>query len=228
MRTSAALSDATFRYTSAARATYMKLWEVLTLPERQLLLEKIQEQSEAARQQPGEEEGRWQALAQRTGLLLPNEAGSSYRLCGEGLATFLRELPPDSEFTVEDEYQELSRLVGQYDASRDERGRIDAVLAQFRQGNYEIGLSTLFPALEKITGALIQQRTRRVPPPLLGARLEELRHLGVISQETLELGMQLIPDRNSAAHGRAIAHAEQVARSTIKLGRRLLQEAHHS
>ncbi len=228
MRTSAALSDATFRYTSTARGTYMKLWNMLGLNERQLLLMKIQEQDEAARTTSGEEEERWQELAQRSGLLISNRVGRGYTLCGDGLATFLRELPPDSEFTAEDEYQELSRLVGQYDASHDERGRIDAVLAQFRQGNFEIGLSALFPALEKITGALIQQRTRRMPPPLLGARLEELRHLGAISQETLELGMQLIPERNSAAHGRAIMHAEQVARSTIKLGRRLLQEAHRS
>lgn len=226
LRASAALSDATFRYTSAARPTYLKLWEMLTLTERQWLLRKVDEQAEAASAPSDEEEERWQALAQRTGLLIPAEGGRGYALCGEGLATFLRELPPDSEYTVEDEYQELSRLVGQYDASYDERGRIDAVLAQFRQGNYEIGLSALFPALEKITGALIKQRTRRVPPPLLGARLEELRHLGAISQETLELGMQLLPERNSAAHGRAIANAEQVARSTIKLGRRLLQEAH--
>jgi hypothetical protein len=228
MRTSAALSDATFRYTAAARATYTKLWDMLTAAERQWLLQKVKEHDEAASTPSGEEEERWQALAQRTGLLVPAEEGRGYALCGEGLATFLRELPPDSEYTVEGEYQELSQLVAQYAASHDERGRIDAVLAQFRQGNYEIGLSALFPVLEKIAGELIKERTRRVPPLLLGARLEELRHLGAISQETLELGMQLIPERNSAAHGRAIANAEQVARSTIKLGRRLLQEAHRS
>jgi hypothetical protein len=227
MRTSAALSDATFRYTGEARAIYSKLWDMLPAAERQLLLKLAKDKDEAASTFPREEE-RWQAVAQHTGLLIPDEAGRSYHLSSEGLAAFLRELPPDSEYTAEDEYQELSQLVGQYDASYDERGRIDAVLAQFRQGNYEIGLNTLFPALEKITGVLIQQRTRRMPPPLLGARLEELRHLGAISQETLDLGMQLIPERNSAAHGRAIANAEQVARSTIKLGRRLLQEAHRS
>jgi hypothetical protein len=228
MSARAALAEATFRYADAAQHDYTRIWKPLNIAERRLLLVLAQASDLAASASSGEEEEHPQALAQRTGLLLPAEAGPGVRLCGEGLAAFLRGLPPDSEYSVEDEYQELSRLVAQYDVSHDEHENIETALAQFRAGKYGAGLRTLFPSIEGMTGALILQRTRREPPPFLGARLEELRHLGAISQATLELGLQLVPLRNDAQHGRKIANAEQVARSTIKLGRKLLQEAHQS
>ncbi len=113
----------------------------------------------------------------------------------------------------------------QREITRDEREHIKTALRLFREGKYEAGLRDLFPSLEQIAGALIQQRTRRTPEQQFGPRLEQLRHLGVISQESFDLGFRLVPERINATHGYPIADARHVARSTVILGRRLLEES---
>jgi hypothetical protein len=223
-----ALSDAAFRYTSAASDLYRMLWERLTTPERGALLAygSLDSQSDTPTALPGEEVADLlKALAQQHALLRPAAEGEGYLPFGEGFADFLRSLPPEAERTEEDDYNDFARLARQLEVTRDEREHIETALAQFREGKYEPGLRALFPSLENIAGNLIQRHTHRLPPHQLGARLEELHHLGIISQGTLDSGLQLVPDRNRAAHGRAIANPQQTARATIRLGRRLLQEA---
>ena len=223
-----ALSDATYRYTSAASDLYQTLWERLTTPERQTLLASVSltDQPGASAAPASEEDADLlKTLAQQQALLRPAADGEGYLPFGEGFADFLRSLPPDAERTEEDDYSDFARLVRQLEITRDEREHIETTLAQFREGKYGPGLRALFPSLENIAGVLIQKHTHRLPPHQLGARLEELHHLGVISQETLDFGLQLVPDRNRAAHGRAIDNPQQIARATILLGRKLLQEA---
>ena len=224
-----ALADSAYRYTGAADDLYHVLWERLTTPERGALLAHVSlpDQTEIAAAPPSEEDtDLLKTLAQQHALLRPTADGEGYLLFGEGFTDFLRSLPPEAERTEEDDYSDFARLVKQLEITRDEREHIETTLAQFREGKYEPGLRALFPSLENIAGALIQRRTHRLPPHQLGARLEELHHLGIISQETLDFGLQLVPDRNRAAHGRALDNPQQTARATIQLGRRLLQEAY--
>ena len=223
-----ALNDATFRYTSAASDLYRALWERLTTPERQAMLAycSLAGSSDTSAALPDEEVADLlKTIAQQHALLLPEAEGDGYRPFGEGFADFLRALPPEAERTEADDYNDFARLVRQLEVTRDEREHIETALAQFREGKYEPGLRALFPSLENIAGNLIRRQTHRLPPNQLGARLEELHHLGIVSQETLDFGLQLVPDRNRAAHGRAIDNPQQTARATILLGRRLLQEA---
>jgi hypothetical protein len=224
----AALPDATFRYTSAASSLYTTLWERLSTPERQTLLTTLatHDQPDALDTAPDTDQIEAQKnLAQQGMLLRPKEHGEGYLPFGTGFATFLQQLPSTAGRTIEDEYHDFTRLIKQLDVAYHEREHIEAALAQFQEGKYAPGLRALFPSLENIAGLLVQQHTRRPPPHQLGARLEELRHLGLISQETLDIGLQLVPDRNRAAHGRAIADPQQAAQATVILGRRLLQEA---
>jgi hypothetical protein len=223
-----ALADATFRYASAANDLYRTLWERLTTPERQTMLTycSLAGAPDAPVVLPDEEAADLlKTLAQQHALLRPATEGEGYLPFGEGFTDFLHNLPAEAERTEEDDYNDFARLVRQLEVTRDEREHIETSLAQFREGKYEPGLRALFPSLENIAGILIQRRTRRLPPHQLGARLEELHHLSIISQETLDFGLQLVPDRNRAAHGRAINNPQQTARATIRLGRRLLQEA---
>lgn len=226
MASRAALSDAEHRYTAAARALYNSLWENLTTPERQTLLRLVSGKAEAARPQApdSEQAATLKTLAHQHALLRPAEEGEHYIPFGDGFAAFLRDLPADVARTDEDEYRDFARLALLNEAAREKRDTIQAALAHFRTEKYEDGLSLLFPALENVAGALVQQRARHVPQQF-GPRLEELRHLGAISQETYDLGSRLIKERINAAHGYSIANAQQVARSTVILGRRLLEES---
>ncbi len=223
-----ALADATFRYTGAASSLYTSLWERLSTPERQALLatRSPSDRSGSSDATPDADHADLQKnLAQQHALLRLAEHGEHYLPFGAGFATFLQQLPSTAGRTIEDEYHDFTRLIRHLEVAHHEREHIEAALAQFREGKYAPGLRALFPSLENIAGLLIQQRTRRPPPHQLGARLEELRHQGLISQETLDIGLQLVPDRNRAAHGRTIADPQQAAHTTIILGRRLLQEA---
>ncbi len=223
----AALSDATHRYTAAARTLYTELWESLTTPERQMLrtiAPASNNHMDSAQMPVEEQDALLKTLAQQRALLRPTEDGENYLPFGEGFASFLRELPEDAERTAEDEYRDLARLALQSEAAREKRDTIQTALAHFRAEKYEDGLSLLFPALENVAGALLQQRTRRVPQQF-GPRLEHLRHLGAISQDTFDLGFRLIRERINATHGYTIANSQQVARSAAILGRRLLEES---
>ena len=228
MASRAAISDATHRYTAAARPLYNNLWEGLSTPERQALLALLPGNAPASAEEVTEDEesAPLKTLAQQHGLLRLAEDGEQYVPFGEGFAAFLRD-PVDSARTDEDEYRELARLAMQHAAAREKRETIQAALAQFRLEKYEDGLSLLFPAVENVAGALIQQRTRHVPQQF-GPRLEQLRHLGAISQETFDLGFRLIRERINATHGYTIANSHQVARSTVILARRLLEEGKRS
>jgi hypothetical protein len=223
----AALADATHRYMAAAQARYAVLWEQLAFAERQALLALLpaEVRQPSAQAAPNEDQAvHLKALAQQC-VLRVDEASNGYRLFGEGFVNFLRDLPPDAERSDEEEYDALSRLVMQREITRDEREHIKTALGLFREGKYEAGLRDLFPSLEQIAGALIQQHTRRTPEQQFGPRLEQLRHLGVISQESFDLGFRLVPERINATHGYPIADARHVARSTVILGRRLLEES---
>lgn len=226
MASRAALSDATHRYTAAARALYNGLWEALTTPERQTLLAVLPGKEKAMPTQALDDEQTTllKALAHQHALLRPAEDDEHDIPFGEGFAAFLRDLPADAARTDEDEYRAFARLAMQNEAAREKRDTIQTALAHFRTEKFEDGLSLLFPALENVAGALVQQRTRHVPQQF-GPRLEELRHLGAISQETFDLGSRLIKERINAAHGYSIANSQQVARSTVILGRRLLEES---
>jgi hypothetical protein len=224
----AALSDATHRYTAAARSLYNDMWDHLTTPERQALLATLPEHHQAAAAQAPDDDhsSLLKTLAQQHALLRLAEDNEQYVPFGEGFAAFLRDLPADAARTDEDEYRELARLAMQSEAAREKRDTIQTALSHFRAEKYEDGLSLLFPALENVAGALVQQRTRQVPQQF-GPRLEQLRHLGAISQETFDLGFRLIRERINATHGYTIANSQQVARSTVILGRRLLEESKH-
>ena len=227
----AALSDATHRYMAAAQARYMALWEQLTIAERQALLALLPagDRQPSTPSVPDEEYAALlQTLAQHYALVRADEAGTGYLPFGEGFATFLRDLPPDAERSDEDDYGDLIKLAMQREIAREEREHLKTALGLFREGKYEAGLRDLFPSLEQIAGALIQQRTRRAPDQQFGPRLEQLRHLGIISQDTFDLGFRLVPERINATHGYSIADARQVARSAVILGRRLLGESQHA
>jgi hypothetical protein len=226
MASRAALSDATHRYTAAAHALYGDLWDSLTTLERQTLLAALANKTQASPAQPQDDEqsALLKALAQRHALLRLAEDGVCYIPFGEGFAAFLRDLPAEAARTDEDEYRDLARLSIQSEATRAKRDTIQTALEHFRAEKYEDGLSLLFPALENVAGALVQQRTRDVPRQF-GPRLEQLRHLGAISQETFDLGFRLIRERINATHGYTIANSQQVARSTVILARRLLEES---
>jgi hypothetical protein len=219
----AALSDATHRFTDAARPHYTSLWEDLTTPERLALLRLVPGKAPAADAPPTEDEAAipLKTLVQHA-LVRLAEDGEQYLPFGEGFAAFLRD-PLDSVQTDEDEYRDLARLAMQSEAAREKRETIQTALAHFRAGKYEDGLSLLFPALENVAGALLTKRTRHVPQQF-GPRLEQLRHLGAISQETFDIGFRLIRERINATHGYTIANSRQVARSTVILARRLLEE----
>ncbi|HEY7357331.1 MAG TPA: hypothetical protein VH590_12720 [Ktedonobacterales bacterium] len=225
MAARAALADATHRYANAARPLYSDLWESLSTPERQALMATLPENTRASVAQPpdDEENALLKTLAQQHALLRLADDGEQYLPFGEGFAAFLRDLPADATRTDEDEYRDLARLSLQSEAAREKRDTIQTALDHFRLEKYEDGLSLLFPALENVAGALLKQRTRHIPQQL-GPRLEELRHLNTISQETYDLGFRLIHERIKAAHGYTIANSHQVARDAVILARRLLEE----
>jgi hypothetical protein len=229
MAARAALSDATHRYTTAAHSLYSTLWEELTTPERQTLLTTLPRKAPArANALPDDEHNALlKTLAHQHALLRHADEDERYIPFSEGFAAFLFDLPADAARTDEDEYRDLARLAIQSEAAREKRETIQTALAHFRIEKYEDGLSLLFPALENIAGALLQKRTRQVPQQF-GPRLEHLRHLGAISQETFELGFRLIRERINATHGYTIANSQQVARSTVILGCRLLEESKRS
>ncbi|HLV98873.1 MAG TPA: ATP-binding protein [Ktedonobacterales bacterium] len=229
MAARAALSDATHRYTTAAHTLYSTLWEGLTTPERQTLLTTLPGKALAsAPNLPDDERSALlKTLAHQHALLRLADDDERYLPFGEGFAAFLHDLPADAARTDEDDYRDLARLAMQSEAAREKRETIQTALAHFRLEKYEDGLSLLFPALENVAGALLHKRTRQVPQQF-GPRLEQLRHLGAISQETFELGFRLIRERINATHGYTIANSQQVARSTVILGRRLLEESKHS
>ncbi len=223
-----ALSDATYRYTEAANPLYSALWERLNSAERQALLANlaaIDHPDTSAPFPTPEQEEILQSLAHHQALLRQTGERTRYLPFGEGFATFLRNLPPDSARTDEDEYNDFARLARQACVSNEDQAHIQTALDLFRQGRYEPGLRTLFPSLENIAGALVQQRARHPAPQQLGPRIEALHHAGAISQETFTLAMRLIRERINATHGYTIADARHVARSAVILGRRLLQEA---
>lgn len=224
MASRAALADATHRYSTAARPLYNDLWESLSTPERQTLLGLLPEKAAAAQEPDDDQSVALKTLAQQHALLRQADDGEHYQPFGEGFAAFLRDLPADAARTDEDEYRDLARLATQSEAAREKRETIQAALGNFRQGKYEDGLSLLFPALENVAGALLTKRTRHVPQQF-GPRLEELHHLKAISQETYDLGFKLIRERINATHGYTIANSQQVARSTVILARRLLEES---
>ncbi len=229
MAARAALSDATHRYITAAHTLYSTLWEGLTTPERQALLTTLhsKEQNSAASPPDDERSALLKTLAQQHALLRLADDDERFIPFGEGFATFRHDRPAEAARTDEDEYRDLTRLAIQSEAAREKRDTIQTALAHFRIEKYEDGLSLLFPALENIAGALLQKRARKVPQQF-GPRLEELRHLDAISQETFELGFRLIRERINATHGYTIANSQQVARSTVILGRRLLEESKRS
>ncbi len=225
----AALADATHRYSAAAHTLYSTLWEKLTTPERQTLLTTLpgKEQGTDCSVPDDERSAVLKTLAQQHALLRLADDGERYIPFGDGFAAFLHDLPADAARTDEDEYRELARLAMQSEAAREKRDTIQTALEHFRIEKYEDGLSLLFPALENVAGALLHKRARKVPQQF-GPRLEELRHLGAISQETFELGFRLIRERINATHGYTIANSQQVARSTVILARRLLEESKRS
>jgi hypothetical protein len=224
MAARAALADATHRYTTAARSLYSDLWESLSTMERQTLLGTLTTTVPAAQQPDEDQTDMLKTLAQQYSLLVLPDDSEQYQPFGEGFAAFLRDLPAEAARTDEDEYRDLARLATQSEAAREKRETIQAALGNFRQGKYEDGLSLLFPALENVAGALLNKRTRYVPQQF-GPRLEELHHLKAISQETYDLGFKLIRERINATHGYTIANSQQVARSTVILARRLLEES---
>jgi hypothetical protein len=229
MAARAALSDATHRYSAAAHTLYSTLWEGLTTPERHILLSTLpgKAPASAATLPEDERDTVLKTLVHQHALLRLADEDERAIPFGEGFATFLNDLPADAARTDEDEYRDLARLAMQSEAAREKRETIQTALAHFRLEKYEDGLSLLFPALENVAGALLQKRTRQVPQQF-GPRLEQLRHLNAISQETFELGFRLIRERINATHGYTIANSQQVARSTVILGRRLLEESKRS
>jgi hypothetical protein len=226
MASRAALSDTIHRYTAAAGPLYSELWENLTTPQRQTLLAALldKEQPIAAQLVGDEQTTLLKTLAQQHALLRLADESQHYLPFGEGFAAFLRDLPADAARTDEDEYRDLARLAMQNEAAREKRDTIQTALVHFGAEKYEDGLSLLFPALENVAGALLNQRARHIPQQF-GPRLEQLRHLGVISQETFDLGFKLIRERIKATHGYTITNPQQVARDTVILGRRLLEES---